>query len=41
MKIKDFNLAEEGTFSASFDDWDHQNGNFMVSNTVVIISLQD
>ena len=39
MKIKNFNLAEEGNFLASFNDWDHKNRNFMVSNTVVILLL--
>ena len=36
MKMKDFNPAEEGS---SFNDWSHQNGNLMVSTTVVIVLL--
>ena len=39
MKNKDFNFAEKGNFLASFDDYDHQNRNFPVSNTVVILLL--
>ena len=35
-KTKDFSLA---AFPASFADTDHQNRNFMVSNTIVILIL--
>ena len=38
-KTKDFSLAEEGSFPARFADKDHQNKNFMVSNTIVILLL--
>ena len=38
-KTKDFSFAEEGSFPASFADKNHQNRNFMVSNTIVILLL--
>ena len=36
-KTKDFSLAEEGSFPCKLKD--HQNRNFMVSNTIAILLL--
>ena len=39
MKTKDFSFAEKAAFPAGFAVKNHQNRNFMVSNTIVILLL--